>query len=321
MRKASVKGLFGIIIGLILAVCFLPTPYVFSKQLHFAVCLPTLDQPYFVTQKWGYEDAAKKMGIKLTIYDAGGYANLNRQIQQIEDATAARVDAMILISVSPTGTIPAVDDAVKAGIPVINVNVMCDSQKIIARVKSDDIKIGNMAGEFLARKLNSQGNIVMLSGRAGASVVMMRAQGVKEELKKYPKMKIIAEQFSEMTRAEGMRIVEDLLQAHGQSINGVYAVGEHLAMGAAQALDAAKRRDVVICGVDFSKDLEKAIRDGKVSGTIVQQPIVITRTAIEIASRAAQGEKVPPMTYTPITLVTTDNLNTVDRSGFEIPSK
>jgi ABC-type sugar transport system substrate-binding protein len=62
-----------------------------------------------------------------------------------------------------------------------------------------------MAGKFLANKLTSQGNIIMLAGRAGASVVMMHAQGVKEELKKYPKMKIIAEQFSEITRADGMR--------------------------------------------------------------------------------------------------------------------
>jgi ABC-type sugar transport system substrate-binding protein len=292
-----------------------------AKELHFAVCLPTLDQPHFIAQKWGYEDEAKRQGVKLTIYDAGGYANLNRQIQQIEDATAAKVDAIILVSVSQTGTIPVVEDAVKAGIPVINVNVMCESPKIIARVRSDDSEIGSMAGEFLAKKLNYQGNIVMLPGKAGTSVVMIRAEGLKKAIGKYPNIKILAEQYSEMTRAEGMRIMEDLFQTHGKAINGVYAVGEHLGMGAAQTLDAAKRRDVVICAVDFSKDLEQALKDGRIAATVTQQTIMMGRLGVRLSKDVAEGKKVPPMTFCPIKLITSEDLDKIDRSGFQIPSK
>lgn len=309
------------LISVFLFVGLLLTSAVSAKELHFAVCLPTLDQPHFIAQRYGYEDEARKLGVKATIYDAGGYANLNRQIQQIEDATAAKVDVIILVSVSETGTIPAVEDAVKAGIPVINVNVMCNSPKIIARVRSDDSEIGRMAGEFLAKRLNGKGNIVMLPGKAGVSVVMMRAQGVKEALKKYPNIKILAEQYSELTRAVGMNIMEDMLQAHGNAINGVYAVGEHLGMGAVQALDAAKRRDVTICAVDFSKDLEKALRDGKIAATITQQTILMGRMGIRTAKDVAEGKKVTPMTFVPIKLITGADLPGLDRSGFEIPAK
>jgi ribose transport system substrate-binding protein len=321
MKVSRLKSGLGVLMGLmVIGSLFLASP-ILAKELHFAVCLPTLDQPHFVAQKYGYEDEAKKLGVKVTIYDAGGYANLARQIQQIEDATAAKVDAIILVAVSQTGPIPAVEDAVKAGIPVINVNVMCDSTKIIARVRSDDTEIGRMAGEFLAKKLNYKGNIVMLPGRAGASVVMMRAQGFKEALKKFPNMKLLAEQYSDMTRAVGMNIMEDMLQAHGQAINGVYCVGEHLGMGAVQTLDAAKRRDVIVCAVDFSKDLEKALRDGKIAATITQQTILMGRTGVRIAKDVVQEKKVPPMTFAPIKLITAADLDTMDRSGFEIPSK
>jgi ABC-type sugar transport system substrate-binding protein len=321
MEKSFVRKGFRVFLAISFILPVLWVSSAWAKELHFAVCLPTLDQPHFVAQRWGYEDEAKKLGVKLTIYDAGGYANLNRQIQQIEDATAAKVDAIILVSVSQTGTIPAVEDAIKAGIPVINVNVMCDSPKIIARVRSDDNEIGMTAGEFLAKELNYKGNIVMLAGKAGASVVMMRAEGVKKTIVKYPGMKILAEQYSEMTRAEGMRIMEDMLQTHGRTINGVYAVGEHLGVGSAQALDAAKRRDVVICAVDFSKDLEQALRDGRIAATVTQQTIMMGRLGITLAKDVAEGKKVPPMTFSPIKLITSKDLDKIDRSGFQIPSK
>jgi ABC-type sugar transport system substrate-binding protein len=161
----------------------------------------------------------------------------------------------------------------------------------------------------------------MNAGVAGASVIMVRAQGVKEVLKKHPNIKILAEKYGGMTRADGLNIMEDMLQAHGNAINGVYCAGEELGMGSAQALDAAKRRDVVVCTVDFSEDLEKALRDGKIAATITQQTILMGRMGIRIAKDVADGKKVSPLAFVPIKLITPSDLDTLDRSGFEIPSK
>lgn len=320
MKGQEMKKLGFVAVG-VLMVFILFTPFAMAKEYHFAVFLPTLDQPYFACHKYGYEDEAKKLGVKVTIYDAGGYPNVARQVQQIEDAIARKVNVIILIATSPTGTIAPVEEAVRAGIPVINNNVMCDSPKITARIRSDDIEVGKMAGEFLAKKLDQKGNIVMLPGKAGLSPIMLRAQGVKEVIKKYPRMKIVAEQWSEMTRAVGMNLIEDLLQRHGKDMHGIYAVGEHLAMGAAMALKAAKRPDVIVSGVDWSKDLETAIREGWVGATVTQTPIYIARLSMRYAKALSEGEMIPPMTFTPILQVTKDNLDKVDRGGFEIPSK
>jgi ABC-type sugar transport system substrate-binding protein len=283
--------------------------------------MPTLDQPHFVAMRYGFENEAHKLGIKLTVYDAGGYANVARQIQQIEDARAAKVDALIVVACSADGIVPVVEEVIKDGIPVINVNQMVNTEKVQARVRSDDVEIGRMAGRYLAEKLNGEGGVVMLPGRAGTSVIIMRAQGVKEVLGKYPKIKILAEQYTEMTRAIGMNLMEDFLQAHGNAIKGAYCVGEHLGMGAAQALAAAKRTDVIVAAVDFSKDLEAALRDGRISATVVQQPINMGRYGIRLGKDAVEGKSVPKMTYVPISLITGKEVDTVDRSGFQIPPK
>jgi ABC-type sugar transport system substrate-binding protein len=313
------KRLLGLVVGFAVMVSFFVAPPLMAKQLHFAVLLPTMDQPHFILQRYGYEEEAKKFGIKLTIYDAGGYANLTKQISQIEDATASKVDAIILVSVDMTGTIPAVEDAIRVGIPVINVNVMCNSPKIIARVRSDDIEIGRMRGEFVAEKLNFKGNVVSINGPAGASVVSLRRQGFREVIAKYPNVKIIDEKFVAATRVAAMNTMEDFLQTYGMKINAAETQGEMGTMGIAKVLEAANRRDVIVAGADWSKDLEKAIRDGWVAGTVLQQTIMMGRLGIRTAKDVVDGKKVPPITYSPIFLITKENIDTIDRSGFELP--
>ena len=320
MKKSIVAKGLGLLAGITLMVSFLGMSPVWAKELHFAVCLPSMDQPFLIQQKYGYETMAKQLGIKLTFYDAGGF-NLNRQIQQIEDATAKKVDAIIITAADRQGTATAIDDAVKAGVPVINVSAQSASQSIIARVRSDDLEIGRQAGEFLAQKLNYKGNIVMLAGKAGVGVIMDRVEGVKEVIKKYPGVKILAERYTDMTRALGMSTMEDLLQAHGQDIHGVYSGGEHVGMGAAKVLEAANRRGVAVTSVDFSKDLEQAIRDGWISASIVQQTIILAGTGVRIAKDVAEGKKVPPVTFIPTITISKENLDTIDRSGFQIPTK
>lgn len=318
-KSVIVKGL-GLLVGITLMASALGTSPGWAKELQIAVLLPTMDQPFMVQQKYGYEITAKQLGIKLTFYDAGSF-NLNRQIQQIEDATAKKFDAIIITAADRQGTVPAIDDAVRAGVPVINVSAQSASQSIVARVRSDDIEIGRQAGEFLAKKLNYKGNIIMLAGKAGVGVIMDRAEGVKEVTKKYQGMKVLAERYTDMTRALGMNTMEDLLQAYGKNIHGVYAVGEHLGMGAAKALEAANRRDVAVCAVDFSEDLERAIRDGWIQASIVQQTIVLARTGLRIAKDVAEGKQVPKVSFVPTMTITKENLDTIDRSGFQIPAK
>ena len=68
----------------------------------------------------------------------------------------------------------------------------------------------------------------MLYGAAGVTSLLARGEGFKEALKKqYPEMKILAERFCEVSRAEGLKQMEDFLQAFPGQINGVYTGGSY----------------------------------------------------------------------------------------------
>ena len=142
----------------------LPRPPKPDKKYTIGVLLPHLANPHFVAQAYGYYDEAEQLGAELVLFECGGYEYVEVQVQQMEDLVAMGVDAIILVSVDLTGTIAAVDAAVEAGIPVVNVNVMTDAETVSARVRSPDKIIGRLQAEYHAEKLGGKGNVLMMVG-------------------------------------------------------------------------------------------------------------------------------------------------------------
>ena len=72
--------------GLLAAVGFtLPARSTAQGKLQVAVFLPAAGDPYFKLKSCGYFAGGKKFGAGVTLFDAGGYGNLNRQVSQLED--------------------------------------------------------------------------------------------------------------------------------------------------------------------------------------------------------------------------------------------
>ena len=199
-------------------------------------------------------------------------------------------------------------------IPRKRVFLRVQGDKFTVRIGSDDVQVGVRIGEFLVKELNGKGNIVLLRGKAGASVTNQREEGITSVIAKNPGTKVIAKMASEHQRAEGMRFMEDLLQAHPK-IDAVYCLNDEIALGAVGAIEAAKRKGILVTGVDANKDALQAVRDGKLAATVAQRPVLMGKPGVEYALKAIKGEKFPKEVVTDIVLITTDNINTVDLSG------
>jgi ABC-type sugar transport system substrate-binding protein len=218
------------------AVTDFPRPAKPSKAYRIGVSIPHLANPHYVGQAYGYIDEAQRLGAQVTLLEAGGYEHLDKQVSQVEDLIASKVDAIIIAAVSGPGTIGAVEAAAAAGIPVINVNVMTDSDKVVTRIRSDDDVIGRMQADFMGERLKGAGNVVMLRGAPGTSWAEIRGNAFRKQLAaKYPNVKVLGEQYSQSTPADGLRLMEDFLQTFPQ-ISGVYNGADSTAVGAAQAV-------------------------------------------------------------------------------------
>lgn len=297
-----------------------PRPSKPSKSYTIGVLVPQLTNPHFLGQAYGYMDEAERLGAKVILHDAGGYQYLDKQIAQMEDLIASKVDAIALVAVSGPGTVPVVDRAAAAGIPVVNVNVMTNNEKVAIRIRSDDTVIGEAMAKFLHARLK-KGSVVMQSGPAGASAFELRAKAFRAWIEKNsPGIKILGERHSLNTPDQGLKNTEDFLQTFPQ-IDAVYNSADFVAIGAAQALKAAgKAGKVMIVTADFQPDTERMVREGVVTQAVVQQPVTMGRWAIRAAVNILEKRQAPKLLYTPILSVTKDDVATVDLSTVRAPA-
>ncbi len=225
------------------------------------------------------------------VSDATG--NTASQIQQIQNMIAAKVDAIVIDANSETALNPAIESAHKAGIIVVTFDNTVTSPYAI-NVNVDQRKFGEMGGEWLAKKLNGKGDIIVLSGLAGSPVNKQRwDEGAKVALAKYPDIKVLTEVNADWDQAKAQQAVANLLPSFAK-IDGVYSQGGAMTLGAIYAFKAANRPLVPMVGEANNGlfKLWKAELPNGFSSIAPSDPCGLSGEALQTAIKALKGEQV-----------------------------
>jgi ABC-type sugar transport system substrate-binding protein len=292
-----------------------------AQEKEIAVMLPAAGDPYFKMKAYGYIDEGKKAGYTVNIYDAGGYGNLQKQVSQIEDVIQRKVAGIVLVPASSDGTVPVVEKAIAAGIPVVNDGIATKSDKITGFVGEPSYVMTELLAAYAADKLDGKGDLAMLSGPSGLDLTRFRVDGFKDYVGKFPGMKVVAEKFTSTATAEALTTMQDFLQSQ-PDIKAVYAFNGPIAIGAVQALRAAGKKpgDVLVLTTDMEPETERLIKDGWIAATVVSQPVTMARLAVQRAIEAAEGKVIPKETLTQATMITKATMEGVDLSGQAVPA-
>jgi ribose transport system substrate-binding protein len=292
-----------------------------AEEKEIAVMLPAAGDPYFKMKAFGYVDEGKKLGYKVTVYDAGGYGNLQKQVSQIEDVITRKVSGIVLVPASSDGTVPVVEKAVAAGIPVINDGIATKSDKVTGFVGEPSYVMTELLAAYAVDKLGGKGDVVMLSGPSGLDLTLFRVNGFKDYISKYPGMKVVAEKFTSTATAEALTTMQDFLQAQ-PDVKAVYAFNGPIAIGAVQALRAAGKKpgDVLVLTTDMEEETQRLIDEDWIQATVVSQPVTMARLAVQRAIEAAEGKAIPKETLTQASMITKSTASSVDLSGQTVPA-
>lgn len=270
------------------------------------VSLLNLSSEFIVLLERALRDKAQELGVRLIINDAQRSAE--RQVQQVENFIAQRVDAIVLNPCEVEACSPAVEKALAAGIPVVNVNSETRAPPT-AFVGSRDEESAELAMEYIARRLGGRGNVVMMHGFLGQAAQIRRDRGARAVLARYPDLKLLADQTAEWDRAKAVALMENWIQAHGTNLQAVFAQNDEMAMGAVLALERARLKDrVVVAGVDAIADALQAVRAGRLDATVFQDARGQAGTALETAVKILRGEPYEREVFLPFRLVTRDNV-------------
>lgn len=291
-----------------------------AQEKEIAVMLPAAGDPYFKMKSYGYIEEGKKRGYNVEIYDAGGYGNLQKQVSQIEDVIQRKVAGIVLVPASSDGTVPVVEKAIAAGIPVVNDGIATKTDKISGFVGEPSYVMTELLAAYAADKLGGKGDVILLSGPSGLDLTRFRVDGFKDYIAKYPDMKVVAEKFTSTSSAEALTTMQDFLQSR-PTVKVVYAFNGPIAIGAVQALRAAGKKpgDVMILTTDMEPETRRLIEEGWIDATVVSQPVTMARLAVQRAIEASEGQSIPAETLTQASLISKTTLDAVDLSGQAVP--
>ena len=246
----------------------------------------TLNNPFFVSLSEGAKAEAEKQGVKLVVVDAGDDAA--KQTNDIEDLISRNVSVLIVNPVDSDAVAPAVQNAVSKGIKVISVDRVVNGVEVDCQIASDNAAGAKMATEYLVELIGEGAKAAELEGVPGASATIDRGAGFHEAADK--NLDVVASQTANFNRAEGMNVMENILQSCPE-VKGVFAHNDEMALGAVEAV-LASGKDIKIVGFDATDDAVAAVKSGKMAATVAQKPELMGETAVQTAMKLINGEAV-----------------------------
>jgi ribose transport system substrate-binding protein len=280
-----------------------------------AIVMKTLNNPYFIDMQQGALDAAKKLGVELIIQAAEREVDVEKQMQIVENLIQRKVSALCITPSGSKEIVPAILKANEAKIPVLIIDTRVDPKAMaeagattVAFIGSDNRDGGRIAGEFIAGQLGGKGSVAILEGIPGHETGDARLTGFHEALEKFKDITIVTSQTANWERDQGFNVFQNILQAH-PGVQAVFACNDMMALGAVEAITAAKQQGkIIVVGFDAITDSRAAIMNGEMRASIAQHPEEMGRLAVEYAYQAMKGQRIPSEIPVRIELITKEQL-------------
>ena len=257
-----------------------------QRQIGF---LMTLDHPYWQNMRLGAEDEAEKLGVEVTILNAKEDPFF--QTQQINEMIAKRVDVVCLVPMKKEDLVRGVQMLNRADVPVIIVNrEIGEGCEYICYTGTDTYAGAVVSAKILAEAIGGRGEIVEFHQHVGTGPEVARSQALRDVLKDYPEIEPVARVPHRGERDIVKTEMQTLLQKYPE-LAGVYAHGDNFAIAAAQVCRKAGRAGIKAVGMGGSEEMIEAIKQGLVTGTSYQQPEEEGRSAMRLAVKYLDGEK------------------------------
>ena len=273
------------------------------------VTMDKFDDNFLTSVRNAIAEEAKTKGVAVQFEDAND--DTGKQISQIENFIAQKVDAIIVNPVDTSATPKMTALAVAAKIPLVYVNRKPEDKELpasVAFVGSNEKISGKLEGEELAKCMGGKGNLVIMEGQLSNNAALDRTADVEDVVKANPGIKVVEKQTAEWDRNKALDLMNNWITT-GEKIQGVAANNDEMAIGAILALKQAGVDPKTICigGIDATADGLSEVANGNLHVTVFQNSTGQGKGAVDTALSLVKGEKVPSYVDVPFEKVTKDN--------------
>ncbi|MCC2163957.1 sugar ABC transporter substrate-binding protein [Brotaphodocola catenula] len=316
-RRSVLMGMVGVIL-LIVGIWFFMSA---GKMIafywagrKFGATYMTMNNPFYEIIDDEIRNALEANGDMLLTRDPA--LDVEKQINQIREFVDLNVSGIFVNPVDWKEITPALEEAKKAGIPVIVVDSdVYDDDLVRCTMISDNYRAGQLCAQHLMETRESA-KILLLSHSVAKSGID-RIQGFKDALADYPQYQILDEADCLGQLELAMPATEKLLEEHPDA-DVIMCLNDLAAMGSMAALkEQGKDGKILVYGVDGSPDGKGMIAEGIMTATSAQFPRKIGRMAADVIYRFFDGEEIPKRVLVQTELVTIENLEEYGTDGWQ----
>ena len=272
-----------------------------ARRWNICVSIPHLKDAYWLAVNFGLVEEARRLGVNLAIYEAGGYSRLDVQRKQIEEClekgfSDSKADGLILSAISAEG----LNDLIKAtraqGLPVLDLINGINSPDIAARAAIDFYDTGFQIGEYL-KNLNpvSEGEVKVawFPGPEDAAWVAAGDRGFNESLAG-SHVSIIATRNGDTGKAAQDRLIKSVLDDLGGDVSNKldYIVGTTVTAEAAVSILRQRKldQDIKVLSYYYGPGVHKGIKRGAIIAAPTDSQAIQARMAVDLMVRILEDK-------------------------------
>ncbi len=294
------------------AATILAMPLAHAEKI--GVTMASFDDTFLTILRNSISDAAKKDGATVQIEDGGN--DVGKQLSQVQNMIAQKVDAIIVNAVDTDATPKITKMVTAAKIPLVYVNRKpVDFDKLpagVAVVASDEKQSGTLQARQVCKLLGGKGGILVLMGELSNESARARTKDIEDVIatKDCSGMTIVDKREGKWSRTQGQDITMNWLSS-GMKFDAIVSNNDEMAIGAINALKAARKwtPKTVVAGIDATPDGLASMKSGDLKVSVYQNAAGQGEQAVAAALKLAKKQPVDRYVNVPFELVTPENMN------------
>ena len=224
---------------------------------------------------------------------SGTAATPASQIPAIQAAVSKGANVLIVSATDPTALCPTLNSAMQRGITVITYDSDAPACRDMFINQASTAAIGTSEVDLLASELHDTGQIAIVSAAASATNQNAWIGYMKQQLAKYPNMKLVATVYGNDDPTTSTQVTQGLLQQY-PNLKGIISPTTVGIAAAAAVLDTDKYRGkVLLTGLGTPDSLKKYVSDGTIKAFELWNPAnlgyLAAYAAVEFASSKING--------------------------------
>jgi len=288
-----------------------------------------IDNTYFGAMVTGAEAAAKDLGVELNVQAAQNVSDDTGQASKLQALVSDGYDCYVLNPTSPTNLITPLTGAGDATVVNIDLEMDADAAKqqgvtVSTYIGTVNEQAGAAGGEAMLKLVPEGSKVAVIGTLAQDAGNIARQKGFHSVVD--GKLETVQTVSADADRVKAKNAAAAIMRANPE-VKGFFTPAGTQAMGIQEAIAQEGRTgDVVVVGIDGTKEELQSIVDGELASTVEQFPYLMGYQAVQACQAAADGTTLPERVDTPVLIVDTSNAaaaleaSPAPPEGFEVPN-